>query len=163
MIGAAIRALAALTEKVVAAMLAGLVLLTLWQVFARYVLGAPDPTSDEVIRVLLVWFGLLAGAWCVATRAHIGFDLLVSRLPESWAGRVEWLVRALIALVALWGLVWGGIRLVALAFALDQRTPVLGLPMGGVYCVIPLAGVLIVLFLFIRPDERDDARQVPTT
>lgn len=153
-----IRAIVKDISRALALGLAGLlmllVILTLWQVFARYVLSQPDPYSEEVIRLLLMWLGLLSGAYCVYTRAHVGFSLLRDRLAPEKQARLDQVIRIIISVFAAIAMVFGGIRLVLLTLALEQRTPVLEIPVGAVYGVIPLSGALIVLFaLFSGPDH----------
>jgi TRAP-type C4-dicarboxylate transport system permease small subunit len=43
-------------------------------------------------------------------------------------------------------MVGGGVRLVALAFELDQISAAIGVRMGFVYLVLPVSGALIALF-----------------
>lgn len=118
------------------ALLGAAVLNVSWQVFSRYVLGAPGSGTDELARLLLVWIGLLGAAAAVGRGAHLAVDLW----PARWAGRAAWLADASVLLFSVTVLVGGGGRLVWLAVALGQRTPALGLPMGLVYAVVPMAG-----------------------
>jgi len=46
-------------------------------------------------------------------------------------------------------MVVGGIRLVRLTFSLNQISPALGIKMGYVYLVIPLTGILIMLYSLV--------------
>ncbi len=155
-------ALARMLEYVLAAGLLLLLCLTLWQVFARYIVGEPNTYTDELLRILLMWFGMLAGAYCVWSRAHIGFDLVTRKLRPSLHKVVCSAVLVVSVAVAAVGLIYGGLRLVLLAGELDQRTAVTGLAMAHVYWVLPISGVLIVIFLLaigvepLREDESAD-------
>ncbi len=155
--------LARMLEYVLSAGLLLLLCLTLWQVFVRYIVGEPNTYTDELLRIVLMWFGMLAGAYCVWSRAHIGFDLITKKLRPALHKMVSATVLAVSVAVATVGLIYGGLRLVLLAGELDQRTAVMGLAMAHVYWVLPISGVLIVIFLLaigeepLREDESADA------
>ncbi len=123
--------------------LAVAVLVVLWQVFSRYALGDPSPWTGELARYLLIWIGLLGAAHVTGQRLHLAFDLLPARLDGAARHRHGVVVHLLIMLFAIAVLVVGGARLAALVWQLGQRSAALGLPLGIVYLVLPLAGLLI--------------------
>lgn len=127
-------------------LLALLVLVVSWQVLARYVLAEPDQYSEEIARVLLMWFSLLGAAYAARTGAHLGLDLLASRLAGKARQIADWMARGAMMLFAVIVLIFGGARLVYLTAELEQRLPALNLPVAVVYAVLPLAGALMVLF-----------------
>lgn len=129
---------------VLAMTLAASVLVVLWQVASRYLLGAPSGVTDELVRYLLVWIGLLGAAHATMTRRHLAIDLLPRRLEGDPRRRLELLIQALIAGFALLVMVGGGLALVRLSVELGQRSAALGVPLGWVYAALPVAGVLIV-------------------
>ncbi len=117
-----------------------------WQVFSRFILKAPSSYTEEIARFLLIWIGLLGASYAYKTRAHLGIDILVSRLPKHrqlLAFRAVHLVSALFALVVM---VFGGLRLVFLALELKQTSAALRLPMGYVYLVVPISGLFILFY-----------------
>jgi TRAP-type mannitol/chloroaromatic compound transport system permease small subunit len=84
----AVRWIEALTEGVggVAALLViPLVLATCWEVFSRYVLGAPTIWGFELGYTLMGMHFLLGGAITLKRQAHVRIDLIYARL--SPAGR----------------------------------------------------------------------------
>lgn len=117
-----------------------------WQVASRYLLKAPSSFTEELAGFLLIWIGLLGAACGFRTRAHLGIDLLVSRLPGGFRRAAELLSHLLVLLFALSTMVGGGIWLVHLALRLDQISAAMGLPMWTVYLALPLSGVLVALF-----------------
>ena len=52
-------------------------LLSIWQVFTRYVLDAPSTTSEEIIRFMLIWFTLLTAAYVFGQKKHIAIVFLI--------------------------------------------------------------------------------------
>jgi TRAP-type C4-dicarboxylate transport system permease small subunit len=117
-----------------------------WQVASRYLLQAPSSFTEELAGFLLIWIGLLGAAYGFRTRAHLGIDLLVSRLGGGWRRGAEVLSHLLVLLFALITLVGGGIELVQLAFRLEQISAAMGVRMGFVYLALPLSGGLVMLF-----------------
>jgi len=117
-----------------------------WQVASRFIFRAPSSFTEEVAGFLLIWIGLLGAAYGFRTRAHLGIDLLVSRLGGGWRIGAEMSAHILVLLFALTTMVGGGIKLVQLAFRLEQISAAMGIRMGWVYLALPLSGVLVILF-----------------
>lgn len=117
-----------------------------WQVVSRFLLRAPSSFTEELAGFLLIWVGILGAAYGFRTRAHLGIDLLVSRIPGVTPRTVTILAHTVVVLFALSTMVIGGILLVRLAFQLDQISAAMGIRVGFVYLVLPLSGVLITLF-----------------
>lgn len=128
------------------ALMAAIVLDVTWQVVSRFIVRRPSSFSEELAGFLLIWIGLLGGAYAYYTRAHLGIDILTGRLTGGRKVAVEIISHAAVLLFALFVMVVGGIRLVRLTFTLRQISPALHIPIGYVYLVIPLAGALIMLY-----------------
>jgi TRAP-type C4-dicarboxylate transport system permease small subunit len=127
-------------------LLGAMVLAVTWQVVSRYALASPSSWTEEVARYLLIWIGMLGAAYAFRTRMHIGLDLLPGKLTGAAARRLHWLTLGIIIVFALIVLVYGGGSLVLLTWQLHQTSAALELPISFVYAVIPLTGVLIVLY-----------------
>lgn len=136
------RALAWLLVLLMVAMVADVT----WQVASRFLLRAPSSFTEELAGFLLIWIGLLGAAYALRTRAHLGIDLLTERLTGGAKRGAVIIAHTLVLLFALAVMVVGGLRLVQLAFQLDQISAVMGLRMGYVYLAVPLAGLLMVVF-----------------
>jgi len=118
----------------------------LWQVFSRFVLAAPSSFTQELARFLLIWIGVLGAGYSVGQRDHLAFDLL----PERLEGRArEWLhilIQGFVITFAVAVMIVGGLRLVYIQLTLGQTSASLGLPIGGVYLVLPLSGLVMVFY-----------------
>lgn len=134
---------------ILATALAASVVIVLWQVVSRYLLGAPSGGTDELVRYLLVWIGLLGAAYATMTRRHLAIDLLPRRLEKLQGERpraaLELVIQLLVAAFALLVPIVGGLALVRLSVELGQRSASLDLPLGWVYAALPVAGVLILV------------------
>ena len=118
----------------------------LWQVFTRFVLSDPSSYTEELARYLLIWIGLLGAAYASARLLHLAIDLLPRRLSGTPGIVVDLAVSTCVLAFAVAVLFVGGLRLVALTLSLGQTSAALGIPIGWVYLVLPLSGLLIAGF-----------------
>lgn len=71
----------------VLSLIAGLLVLVLVgitsaAVFARYVIGQPFQSTEELSGLLMVWIVFLAAIGCEIDREHLSIDLVVGRLGD---------------------------------------------------------------------------------
>jgi TRAP-type C4-dicarboxylate transport system permease small subunit len=62
---------------------------------------------------------------------------------------LEIVIHSIVILFSFFILVLGGLRLVNITFTLKQISPAMGLPMGYVYIVLPLTGILIIYYSIV--------------
>lgn len=134
-----------------------MVLNVLWQVASRYLLQSPSSFTDELSRYLLIWVGLLGAAYVTGKKMHLAIDILPSKLGGKKERNLNILINCLVGLFALFAMVWGGMNLVYITLKLEQTSAALRLPLGYVYLVIPLSGLLIIYYsianLFEKPQD----------
>ena len=123
-----------------------LVIDVLWQVASRYVLNSPSSYTDELAGYLLIWVGLLGAAYVAGKREHLAIDILIQRSSPKRKLRMEIIISILVILFAVSVLIIGGIWLVYTRFYLSVKSAALGMPLGFVYLVLPLSGLLIAYF-----------------
>ena len=131
---------------VLAALLVLMVVDVTWQVLTRFILANPSSFTEELARYLLVWIGLLGASYAYRTHAHLGIDILVKKFHGASRTTVSAVAIVFTLSFALLVMVKGGASLMALTFQLQQTSAALNIPMGFVYSVIPLSGILIALF-----------------
>lgn len=129
-----------------AVLMAIMTLDVLWGVFTRYVVGSQSPWTEELARFLLIWIGLLGAAYASGQQLHLAIDLLPSRLEGKAQRRLQVFINLVIMLFAATVMVIGGIRYVYITLTLGQTSPALQLPMGLVYIIIPVSGLLIIWY-----------------
>ena len=129
-----------------AIIMAILVLDVLWQVASRYLFNSPSSFTDELAGFLLIWVGLLGAAYGTGTKIHLAIDLLPSKLNFRRRKYLEVVINTLIAVFALVIFVIGGTWLVYTRFYLGQISAALELPLGYVYLVLPISGVLMIFY-----------------
>lgn len=128
------------------ALMAIITLDVLWGVFTRYALGSQASWTEELARFLLIWIGILGAAYASGQRMHLAIDLLSPRLNERAARTVQRLITFLIIAFVIAVMIIGGIRLIYITVHLKQTSAAMQLPMGLVYGIIPVSGLLIVYY-----------------
>lgn len=123
-----------------------LVVDVLWQVFSRYVLNAPSSYTDELAGYLLIWVGVLGAAYVAANREHLAIDLLLQRSSPERKYKLEIIIGICIIVFSVAVLIVGGSWLAYTRFYLSVKSSALGLPLGVVYLVLPISGILITYF-----------------
>jgi len=127
-------------------LMALMVLDVTWQVFTRFILKNPSSFTEELAGFLLIWIGLLGASYAFYTKAHLGIDVLTYKLTGFKKQVVEILINLIVLAFAFFVMFIGGMRLVNLTFTLNQISPALGIKMGYIYLVIPIAGILVIYF-----------------
>jgi len=127
-------------------LMAAMVVNVLWQVLTRFILATPSSYTEELARYLMIWLGLLGGAFGVGQKSHLALDLLTTRLTGARQKIVATFIAVSVLAFALAILLGGGLRLVWLSFALGQTSGALQVPLGYVYLVVPVAGVCVVFY-----------------
>jgi TRAP-type C4-dicarboxylate transport system permease small subunit len=130
-------------------LMAAMVFAVIWQVFTRYVLGDPSGFTEELAGFLLIWIGLLGSSYAYYTKAHLGIDILTANLSGKKRKLSEILVSAIVFLFALFLLVIGGFHLVRITFTLKQISPAMEIPMGYIYLVLPISGLLFMYYAVV--------------
>lgn len=126
----------------------------LWQVITRWIIGDPSSYTEELARYLLIWVGLLGSAYAAGKKLHLAIDLLPNALEGSRRNILEIVIEAIILLFAISVMVVGGIRLMGLAIQMGQVSAAIGVPLGYVYLVLPLSGLLIAFYAIESIFER---------
>lgn len=123
-----------------------MVLNVLYQVFTRYFTSNPSSFTDELSRYFMIWLGILGAAYVAGRSQHIAIDLLPKKFSSTVQSFLNSLVRWFVIAFALFGLVIGGSNLVYITFVLNQYSPSLQIPLGVVYLIIPISGLLIIFY-----------------
>ena len=92
---------------------------------------------------------MLGSSYAYRTKAHLGIDILTTKLTGIKKLISEILVSGIVFLFALFLLVIGGWRLVDITFTLKQISPSMGIPMGYIYLVLPLTGILFMYYAVV--------------
>lgn len=134
-----------------------LVVVVVWQVFTRQVLGAPSPWTTVTAQYMFVWLSLFAATLVFGERGHIAVDVVAQRAPGVSRHVLIVLVQICIIAFAVLVMVWGGLR--GMSMSWDQVIPGFPFTVGHMYLALPVTGVMIGwlaledLLLALRGDE----------
>ncbi|WPC76791.1 TRAP transporter small permease [Vibrio porteresiae] len=128
-----------------------MIVAVVWQVFTRYVMQDPSGFTDELSRYLLIWIGILGGAYTFVIKRHLALELLSAKLASRGKLTLSIVINLIIIAFSSIAFIYGGSDLVSSTLEHGQISPgiVLGghhLLIGYVYLVVPIAGCLIDYF-----------------
>ncbi len=119
-----------------------------WAVYTRYVLNQaaswPEPTAI-LLMIVLTFFGAAA---CYRVGMHMRMAFFVSLLPPLLQRLSALLVELLMALIALFMMIWGE-KLVAATWQ-NSFPDFPALSVGVTYLPIPFGGAILLLFVIER-------------
>jgi TRAP-type C4-dicarboxylate transport system permease small subunit len=122
-----------------------------WQVISRFaakykLITQPSSFTDELASFLLIWVGLLGAAYATGKNLHLAIDISPRKASPANQKIYKYIIQASIILFAVTVMIIGGSNLVYMTLILGQKSPTLKIPMGYVYAIVPLSGVLITYY-----------------
>lgn len=140
------RSLDKILGSVLVILMVVIVLAVLWQVFSRYVMQSPSSVTEELARYLLIWIGILGAAYAAGQQQHLAINLLEEKLNKENRKRLRIGIDLLIIFFCVTVLMIGGGNLVYVNYDLGQSSAALEIPLYIVYLVVPLSGLLIIIY-----------------
>lgn len=123
-----------------------MVLAVIWQVVSRYIAKNPSSFTEELSRYLFIWIGILGAAYASGQQTHLAIDILPPKLSPPNRIKLRIVINILIILFCLTVLVIGGANLVYVNYDLGQFSAALNVPLGAVYLVLPISGILVIYY-----------------
>lgn len=115
-----------------------------WQVVSRYVFNSPSIFTDELARFLLMWIGMLGTTYAFGSKSHLSMDYLHTFLKADTVKIIKIILPMLSIIFMGFVMVWGGTLLTL--NTMKQLSPVLYVPMGAVYSILPITGVINIFY-----------------
>lgn len=136
---------------ILAIFMVAMIMSVVWQVFTRFVLKDPSSFTDELSRYLLIWIGVLGGAYTYAIKRHLALELIAPKLGRRGQLILSIFINLIIISFSLVVFTYGGYDLVSNTLSNGQISPgivIFGshLLIGYVYLAVPLAGAFISYF-----------------
>lgn len=123
-----------------------LVVDVVWQVASRYILSNPSSFTDELAVFLLIWVGMAGAAYVKGKNEHLAIDILPDKLKPKNKNRLLVFINFIIILFSLTIMVIGGVWLVYTRFKMGQVSSALQVPLGFVYSIVPISGLLMIYY-----------------
>jgi TRAP-type C4-dicarboxylate transport system permease small subunit len=145
---------------IVGAIFSCIVILTIAQIFFRFVLNSPLVWSEELVRLMVVWMTFLGAAVLCWDGRHLAVDVLFVRLSDG-PKRILRIFNCTVALGFLGILVWYSIPLVELTRHVSIGA--LDLPEAAYRVPATIGGGLMIVFVVLRIALRWPRRGKPTS
>ncbi len=121
-------------------------LLVAVQVFCRYALNSSLFWSEELARYMLVWLSFFGATVAYYRHLHPGVDALTARLSPAKQHVLQLLVHGITMALALVMVISGS---QFAWFVRMQISPALSLPKWIILAVIPLSGLILLLYALL--------------
>jgi len=118
-----------------------------YAVVLRYAFNRPIGWSEEISTYLMIWAAFLGAAYALKEDAHIGVDLLLSRLPEKIKPCFQ-LFHCVVGLIFCSILFFKGLELVQFSIDLNNRSIAIDFPLFVPQLAVPV-GSAILFFQFL--------------
>lgn len=112
------------------------------QVISRFILEHPLAWSEELSRYVMIWITFLGASLAIEKKAHPMIEIFAGYLPGR-AKQMAQIIAMLFSSVFYSMLIYFGGQFAVRSFG--QLTPAMGLPIGYVYLIIPISGVLLLI------------------
>ena len=115
-----------------------------YQIATRYFFGKPSTVSEELLTYSFTWMALLASAYVFGKRDHMRMGFIADKITGTPRKVLETAIELLIMVMVAGIMVYGGSSLMKLT--MTQKTASLGIPMGVIYTIVPISGVLVFVY-----------------
>ena len=125
-----------------------MVMVGTYQILVRYLFNRPSTVSEELLTYAFAWLSLLGAAYMFGRRGHMRMGFLADKAEESLRQGLELVSECLIFCFAAIVMIYGGVQITSLT--MGQKTASLGIPMGCVYSIVPISGILILIYSILN-------------
>lgn len=125
-----------------------MVVIGTYQIVTRYFFNSPSTFSEELLTYSFTWMSLLASAYVFGKRDHMRMGFVADKIKGNAKKVLDIVIEVLTFGFASLAMIWGGSSIMMLS--MQQRTASLGIPMGYVYTVLPLAGLFIAVYAILN-------------
>lgn len=121
-----------------------MVFLTTYQVIARYIFKSPSSISEVLTRYAFVWLIIVSATYVFGQRDHIAITFLRDKFKGMGRKIIDVAIECVIIIFSATIMVYGGF--IVTRMNMLQYDSMLNIPTGIVYSIIPICGVLIILY-----------------
>jgi TRAP-type mannitol/chloroaromatic compound transport system permease small subunit len=118
-----------------------------YEVFMRYVMGAPTTWAYDVGYILYGSLFIMAGAYALAHRSHVRADVLYRLWPPRTQAALDLTLYIVFFLPAVLAFMYAGYHFAQMSWAMGERSPYspAGPPLYHFKSLIPLSGFFLLL------------------
>lgn len=123
----------------------GLLLLTVLVVIVDTKLNMGAVWASGLSTFLLAWTVMLGGALAYAENKHLGLDIVVQKMDFGARLTAYRLGHVVVLIFSLTIMVFGGWKLTALRWEMEQMIPSLNISQAWFYLSLPVAGLIVAM------------------
>ncbi|SJL84288.1 TRAP transporter small permease [Vibrio palustris] len=120
--------------------------LVTYQVISRYLFDSPSGVSEVLSRYLFIWLIFLGSAYVFGLREHMSITFVKDKFSEKTKVYLDMFIELIILVFGCSIMIFGGYN--TAIRQMWQQDSALQIPMGMIYSIIPIGGVII-LFYFL--------------
>ncbi|MCL2122107.1 MAG: TRAP transporter small permease [Clostridiales bacterium] len=135
-------------EIIVAPLVAIMTIVTVLQVFFRFVIKGSLPWSEELSRYLMVWVTFVGSSIGVKRSAHAGISIVIGLLPKKVQQFAKY-IRIVIVVIFCLVVMYVSFNIVQMQYLRNQISPAMRIPMWWAYAAIPV-GTFLMAVRFIQ-------------
>lgn len=128
---------------ILVALLTSMIVILVAHIFWRYILNHSLTWSEECLRGLLVWFGMLSVSVLAVRREHVAIVVFKDHMPKKVSSFLSKLTQIMVVLICLL-MVFIGIWYTASVGS--RLTPAMRIPYAYFYAAVPVSFVPVALF-----------------
>lgn len=125
-----------------------MVIVGTYQIVARYFFNSPSTVSEELLTYSFTWLALLASAYVFGKRDHMRMGFVADKLTGTPKKILEVAIEILVMVFAAVVMLYGGFTIMQLT--MTQVTASLGVKMGVIYTIVPISGLLIIVYSILN-------------
>lgn len=134
-----------LLVAVLVALLCSMVVILVAHIFCRYVLNHSLTWSEELLKGMLVWFGMLSVSVLAVRREHVAIVVFKEHMPKRVSEFLTKVTQGMVVVVCLIVVV---ISIIYVMTAGMRITPALQIRYAWFYAAVPVSFIPVVIFEF---------------
>lgn len=115
-----------------------------YQIVTRYFFNSPSTISEELITYSFTWLSILSASYVFGQRGHLCMAFVYNKFTGAKRVYLDMFSEILVMATAVLLLIYGGY--VMASENMSQLTASLGVNMGYMYAVLPLSGIIILIY-----------------
>lgn len=115
-----------------------------YQIVTRYFFNSPSTISEELITYSFTWLSILSAAYVFGQRGHLSMAFIYNKFTGVKRVFLDMFSEILVILTSIALLIYGGY--VMASENVNQITASLGVNMGFMYSILPISGIIILVY-----------------
>lgn len=124
-------------------LLVAMVVILMYHIYRRYVVNSSLTWSEELLKGMLVWFGMLSVSVLAVRREHVAIVVFKEHMPKKLAAFFDKFTQGLTVVICIMVIVVGAWYTMASG---TRLTPALRIPYSLFYAAVPVSFVFVTIY-----------------